>query len=68
MEVTSVIELELGKGDMLKHVQDVKAVRGMGQGISDHSVLLCKGKSLGTWMKRREKVNGAGIIKNENLS
>ena len=36
MEVTSMMDLVLVKRDMLKYVQDVKTVRGMGLGISDH--------------------------------
>ena len=32
----------LVKKDMLRFGKDVRAVRGMGRGISDHHVLLCK--------------------------
>ena len=45
--------------DMLCYVQDVKAVRGMGRGLSDHHIVLCKVRLVGEWIKRREVVVGA---------
>ena len=54
VEVKSMIDLELVKKDMLHFVQDVRAVRGMGQSISNHQVLLCKVRVMGTWIKRGE--------------
>ena len=52
---------------MLRYVQDVKAVRGMGQGLSDSYVVLCKVRLVGTWIKRREVVAGAIWIRSEKL-
>ena len=46
---------------MLHYVQDVRVVRGMGQGLLDHHVVLCKVKLVGTWIKRREVVVEARI-------
>ena len=40
-------------------------MRGMGQGLSDHFVVLCKIK-LVRYINKNEKVNGTGRIKNEN--
>ena len=57
-----MIDLELVKRDMLGYVQDVKAVRGMGRGISNHHVVLCKVRLLREWIKRREVVVGARRI------
>ena len=37
-----MMDLVLVKKDMLHFVEDVGAVRGMGRGISDHHVVLCK--------------------------
>ena len=42
VEIKSMIDLLLVKRDMLRYVQDVRAVRGMGCGTSDHCVVLCK--------------------------
>ena len=42
MEVKNMINLMLVKKDMLRFLQDVGAVRGMGRGISDHNVVLCQ--------------------------
>ena len=42
VEVKNMIDLVLVKKDMLRFVQDVKAVRGKGRGILDHYVVLCK--------------------------
>ena len=37
VEIKSMIDLVLVKRDMLRYVQDVRTVRGMGHGLSDHS-------------------------------
>ena len=52
-EIKSMIDLMLVKMDMLRYVQDVRAVRGMGRGLSDHYVVLCW--LVGVWIKRRER-------------
>ena len=63
VEVKSMIDLVLVKKEMLRFVQDVRAVRGMGRGISDHHVVLCKVRLVGTWIKRREVVDRARRIR-----
>ena len=40
VELKNKIDLVLGKKDMLRYVQDIRAVRRIGQGLSDHSVVL----------------------------
>ena len=62
-----MIALVLMKKDMLCYVQDVRAVRGMGRGLSDHHVVLCKVILVGAWIKRTEVVDGARRIKSEKL-
>ena len=57
----------LVKKDMLRCVQDVRAVRGMGRGISDHHVVLCKLRLVGAWIRRREVVDSARRIRSEKL-
>ena len=52
MEVKSKIDLVLVKKDMLRYVQDVRTVRGMGRGLSDHHLALCKVRLMGAWIKR----------------
>ena len=37
-----MIDLVLVKRDMLRYVQDMRAVRGMGRGLSGHYVVLFK--------------------------
>ena len=37
-----MIDLVLVKKDMLHYVEDVRAVREMGRGLSGHHVVLCK--------------------------
>ena len=54
-----MIDLVLVKRNMLRYVQDVRAVRGMARGLSDHHVVLCKVKLVEEWIKRREVVFGA---------
>ena len=44
-----------GGRDMLGHMQ---GVRGMGRGLSDHYVILCKVRLVSAWVKRREVVVG----------
>ena len=46
-------------------MQDVRAVGGMGRGLSDHHVILCKVSLVGAWIKRREVVAGARRIRSE---
>ena len=53
---------------MLRYVQDVRAVRGMERGLSDHHVVLCKVRLVGPWIKRREVVVGARRIRSEGTS
>ena len=38
VEVKSMIDLVLVKKDMLRYVQDVSVIKGMGRGLSDHHV------------------------------
>ena len=62
-----MIDLVLVNRDMLHYVQDVRAVRGMGRGLSDHHVVLCTIRLVGAWIKRREVVVGARRIRSEKL-
>ena len=39
--------------DILRYVQDVRAVREMGRGLSDQNVVLCKVRLVGAWIKRK---------------
>ena len=48
VEVKSMLDLVLVKKNMLRFVQDVRPVRGMGRGISDYHVVLCKVRLVGT--------------------
>ena len=48
MEVKNMIDLMLVKKDMLHFVQGVRTVRGMGRGISDHHLVQCKVRLVGT--------------------
>ena len=42
-------------------------MRGRGCGFSDHYVVLCKVRSVGAWIKRREVVVGARRIRSAKL-
>ena len=68
VEVKSMINLVLVKKDKLHYLEDVRAVRGIGQGLSDHHVELFKVRLVGAWTKRREVVVGARRIRSEKLS
>ena len=63
VEVKSMIDLVLVKRDMLRYVQDVRTVSGMGRGLSDHHVVLYKFRLLGAWIKVVE----AGRTRSEKL-
>ena len=67
VEGKSMIDLVLVKEDMLRFVQGVRAVRGMGRDISDHHVVLCKVRLMRTWIKRGEVVDRARMIRSEKL-
>ena len=45
----SMIDLVLVKKDMLRFVQNVRAVRGMGRGLLDHHALLYKVRLGESW-------------------
>src|SRR5678816_3166872 len=62
-----MIDFVLVKKEMLKYVLDVKSVRGLGMGLSDHYVL-CKIKLVGAWMERKVIRKEVGKIKGEKLS
>ena len=58
VEIKSMIDLVLVKRDMLRYMEHVRAVREMGQDLSDQHVVLCKVRLVGAWIKRREIVIG----------
>ena len=62
-----MIDLVLVKKDMLRYVQDVRAVRGMGRCLSEHYVVRCKVRLLEVWIKRREVVVGVKRFMSEKL-
>ena len=51
IEIKSLVDLVMVKKDMLRYVQDVRAVGGMGRVFSDHHVVLCKVRLVGTWIR-----------------
>ena len=67
VESKSLIDLVLLRRDMLRYAQDVRAVRGMGRGLSDHHVLLCKFWLVVAWIKKRKVVAGVRRIRREKL-
>ena len=54
-----MINLVLVTKDMLHYVQDVRAMREMGQGLSECHVLLCNDRLVEAWIKRKEVRDGA---------
>ena len=62
-----MIDLVPVKRDMLRYEQDVRSVRGMGPGLSDHYVVLCKVRLVGAWIKRRKVVVGARRIRSKKM-
>ena len=62
-----MIDLVLVKKDVLCFIQDVRTVRRMGRGVSDHHVVLCNVRFVGTWIKRREIGDGDRRIRSEKL-
>ena len=62
-----MIDLVLVKKDMLRYLQDVRAVRGIGRVHLDHHDVLCKVSLVRTWIKRREVMYGATRIRSEKL-
>ena len=67
VETKSMIDLVLVKRNMLRYVQNERAVRGMGCGFSDHYVVLCKVRLVRAWIKRREVVVGTRKIGSKKL-
>ena len=67
LEIKRMIDLVLVKRDMMRYVQDMRVVKGIGRGLSDHYVVLCKVRLVGAWIKKREVVVGARRIRTEKL-
>ena len=67
VEVKIMIDLVLVKKDILRFLQDVRAMRGMGRGISYQHFVPCKVRLMGTWIKRREVVYRIRRIRSEKL-
>ena len=44
VEIKSMIDLMLVKRYMVRYVQDVRTMSGMGRGLSDYHVILCKAR------------------------
>ena len=55
------------KKDILCYVQDMRALTGMGKGLSDHYVVLCNVRLVGAWIKMREVVDVNKRIRSEKL-
>ena len=51
VEIKRMIDLVLVKSYMLRYVQNVREVIGMGRCLSDHHVVLCKVSGLGSTEK-----------------
>ena len=51
VDIKSMLDLMLVNRHMLCYVQDVRVVRGIGCGLSDHHVVLCKVRLVGAWLK-----------------
>ena len=58
LELKRMIVLVLVKRDILRYGQDVRAVRGMGRGLSNYHIVLCKARLVGAWFNRKEVVAG----------
>ena len=50
-----------------KNEEDVRLVRGMGRGFSDHHIVLGKVRLVGAWIKKKEVVVGARRTRSEKL-
>ena len=53
--------------DLVLVKKDVRALRGMGRSLSDHHLVLCEVRLVGTWIKRKEMVVRARRIRSEKL-
>ena len=62
-----MIDLVLVKKDMVHYMQDVRTVRVMGGCFSDHHTALYKIRWKGEWIKGKDMVNVARMIRGEKL-
>ena len=51
--------------EVCRNFYDVKTIRGLEEGTSNHSVILFKVRLVWICIKRREEVNGIGRIRTE---
>ena len=66
VKIKSMIYLTLLKRDTVRYVHDIRAVRGMRRGLSDHHVVLCKVSLVGAWTVRRVVAAGLGGLEARN--
>ena len=52
---------------MMRDVVDVKAIRGLNGGLSDHMIVLCKLKLVGEWIKRHDVEPKGRRIRSEKM-
>jgi len=50
----SMIDYMMVRKDMLRDVCDVRSIRGLGGGLSDHMIVLCKLRLSGVWIRKEE--------------
>ena len=62
-----MIDQVLVNWDVLRYVQEVRVVRGMGRDLSDHHVVLYKVRLVGAWIKKSGVVVEARRIRTEKL-
>ena len=62
-----MIDLALVMKNMLHYVQDEGAVGGMGRGLSDHHIVLCKVMLVGTWIEGRVVEDRGRRIRRDKL-
>ena len=67
VKIKSMIDPVLVRRDMLQYVQDVKMVRRMGRGLSDHHVVPHEVRLVESGIRWREAVDGARRIRSEKL-
>ena len=61
-----MIDLMLVKKDLLRYVQDGRAMRIMGRGLSDHHAILCKVRLVWHGLRGKKFWMGLGGLKMKN--
>ena len=66
-EVKSMIDLILINSSMMKDAYDVRSIRGLVGGLSDHMIVLCRFRLSRVWFRSGKDIQKGSRVRSEKL-